>query len=480
MADKLKKQEGDLLALELAVEDALYRIRRDYERCNGNLYLSFSGGKDSTVLAHLIMMANLPTKIPFLFSDTGIELEATVKFVKEFPYENIQFLKPRKPFAQIIKQYGKPSLSKLKSEALSTYQKDTDHPFKTARAFQLVNGSRLKKWQLVAGRNSYKIANKHMHFIHPDTEFKVANKCCQYLKKYPFEDFEKKHGSLGAFSGIRTAEGGARSMAYNSCVKIKRKRGKEFVLSMPIIDWTDEVMDLFIEQYQIQLSDAYTVYGLTRTGCMVCPYSQNLKQELKVLYDYEPNRYKAAMHWMKDVYMYQNVKCEFDPGYMAEYAKRQPLIEERRLSMIQKFRNPMKQRVLSLLSGYQQKQVKVDEFNSKYDILLMKQGEDGVYRSEFELMSAQLKSTRNVMDYLKQLVQNVLNGLNQEESQEWEEEMKTLPAFYRSILSSQGESEVPKVVSVAIQQTPVGMKYLYQGKEIGLAEYRAMKKAFIR
>ena len=130
--------------LELAVEDALFRIKRDYERTGGKIYLSFSGGKDSTVLAHLIMMADLQTKIPFVFANTGIELDATLRFVKQFPYDNIVISKPRKPFGQVINEYGKPCLSKLKSEALSTYQRHMDEPLKTARAYQMITGVRLK------------------------------------------------------------------------------------------------------------------------------------------------------------------------------------------------------------------------------------------------------------------------------------------------------------------------------------------------
>lgn len=85
--------------LELAVEDALFRIKREYERTNGKIYLSFSGGKDSTVLANLIMMADLPTKIPFVYSDTGLEFDAIRSFVKMFPYDNIVILKPDLPFS---------------------------------------------------------------------------------------------------------------------------------------------------------------------------------------------------------------------------------------------------------------------------------------------------------------------------------------------------------------------------------------------
>lgn len=329
----------DDLELEMAITDAMFRIKRDYERTNGQIYLSFSGGKDSTVLAWLIMLCELETNIPFVFSNTGIELDATLRFVKEFKYDNVAIVKPRKPFGQVVKEYGKPAMSKLKSEGMSTYQRHLDDPLKTARARQMITGEREKAGELVGGRNSYKIANKHMHFVHPDTEFKIANKCCQYMKKYPFHDFEKDNNMDGSFSGIRSAEGGTRSMAYQSCVKIKRQNNKEFVMSMPIIDWSDEMVNKFIEYFGIPLSDAYTVYDLNRTGCCACPFSKNLKKELKTLHDYEPKKYKAMLHWLRDVYIYQGVECDWDGEYMNEYNKMQPIIEKRNKEMMDKFRN---------------------------------------------------------------------------------------------------------------------------------------------
>ena len=342
MIDVFDKTEFDNedLELDLAVEDALFRIKRDYERTNGKIYLSFSGGKDSTVLAHLIMMCNLKTHIPFVFSNTGIELEAIKNFIDDFPYDNIIQLKPRKPFSQILKEYGKPAISKLKSECLNTYQKHIDDPFKTARARQMISGVREKGGELLPNsRNSLKLANKHMQFLHPDTEFKVANKCCQYLKKYPFQDFEKEFDMYGSFSGVRTTEGGVRSLAYTTCVNIQHKNGHEFVQSMPIIDWTDEMVDRFIEKYNVEISKAYTLYGCQRTGCCACPYSKNLKHDLKVLWDYEPLKYKAMMHWLKDVYMYQEVECDWDEEYMKEYERMKPIIEQRKKEMMDKFRS---------------------------------------------------------------------------------------------------------------------------------------------
>ena len=100
----------------------------------------------------------------------------------------------------------------------------------------------------------------------------------------------------------------------------------------------DEMMDEFIEKYNIKLSDAYTVYGCTRTGCCGCPYSQQLKDDLKLLYDYEPLKYKAVMKWNKQIYMYQLIECDWDEEYMKEYNERLKVIEKRRQEMMDKFR----------------------------------------------------------------------------------------------------------------------------------------------
>ena len=89
----------------------------------------------------------------------------------------------------------------------------------------------------------------------------------------------------------------------------------------------------------IELSKAYTIYGCQRTGCCACPFSKNLKHDLKVLWDYEPLKYKAMMHWLKDVYIYQEVECDWDEEYMKEYERMKPIIEQRKKEMIDKFRS---------------------------------------------------------------------------------------------------------------------------------------------
>jgi 3'-phosphoadenosine 5'-phosphosulfate sulfotransferase (PAPS reductase)/FAD synthetase len=327
--------------LQMSIDDAIYRIKREYKRTEGKMFLSFSGGKDSTVLAALIKMAQLDHAIPFVFANTGIELDVTSQFVKEFDYENVIIVKPRKPFGQILKEYGKPAVSKLKSEAFSTYDKHIDDPLSTSRTRQLISGEAERGGVKLGKKTMYSLSTKHFHLLHPDREYKIANKCCQYMKKYPFYDFAKDNNMDGAFSGVRTAEGGVRAIAFESCVQVKKVNGKDFLMSMPIIDWSDEIVDEFVEKYDIKLSKAYTEYGSTRTGCVGCPLARvsDIVKELEQVYYFEPNRYKAAMKWMKDVYADQGVELPFDPVYMEYYEDRKKVNEIRRAEMRDKFKD---------------------------------------------------------------------------------------------------------------------------------------------
>jgi len=89
-----------------------------------NFYLSFSGGKDSTVIHHLLDMALPGNKIPRVYANTGIEYLAIVDFVKELQKEDDRFiiLKPTKNIKQTLERVGYPFKSKEYSQQLYRYQ----------------------------------------------------------------------------------------------------------------------------------------------------------------------------------------------------------------------------------------------------------------------------------------------------------------------------------------------------------------------
>lgn len=315
--------------LDIKISNAMHRIEDLYYSTNGKCYVSFSGGKDSTVILAIIKMCEEIYTIPkhgikAVFCDTGIELAATrqfVNWVRDNWYGNVQIIRPEKSFYHVTKEYGKPMKSKMKSEYLSRYQRGKSESAKQFSFKQLMaiddtkdNPSQYYK--------STKLANKDLHLMHPDFDIQVSNKCCDILKKKPFLDWKKQNHMKGYLTGLRSSEGGARELATIKRVQAGGKlctatRG-DTIIKMPIIDWTDEDVDQFIKQYKVPLSKAYTEYGMRRTGCMGCPFARELKDNLKVLWDYEPNRYKASMVFLKDVYIAQNVELPFDEQYEKE------------------------------------------------------------------------------------------------------------------------------------------------------------------
>lgn len=310
-------------ALDDKVNDACHRIEELYNETEGHCYVSFSGGKDSTVLLALIKLCEEvytipPGGIPAVFSNTGIELGVTVNFVKwvkENYYSNVVMVRPVKSFDQVLKENGKPLKSKLKAELL--------HRWHIGKRTDFLKGS-LIDGQLPTGTHTWKtrIGDKDMHMLHEDFPIIASEKCCKFMKKDAFHKYEKETGAQGAIIGIRTGEGGAREISARARVKHGGKictlyKGKS-LRKAPIIDWSEEDINEFIKRYKVPLSEAYTKFNFERTGCMACPFSKRVDHDLYYLYFNEPNRYKAAMHWLKDVYIAQNVILPFDEAYERE------------------------------------------------------------------------------------------------------------------------------------------------------------------
>lgn len=306
------------------VTEACHRIEELYYETGGKCYVSFSGGKDSTVILALIKLCEevltIPVGgIPAVYCNTGIELGVTTEFVRWVKnsgwYSNVEIIRPEKSFHYVLTEYGKPAKSKLKSELLERWQKGgrTQYVYMSLVQGLTPKGKRMEKSRL---------ADKDAHMLSDDFAVRVSNKCCKKLKKEPFAKFNKETGVKGQLIGLRVAEEGVRKLNIEHRVqqggKLCTYTKQGVIYKAPIVDWTNEEMEAFIKEYNVPLSDAYTKYGFHRTGCMLCPYSQNIAKDLQYLYDHEPNRYKAAMHWLKDVYIAQNVILPFDEAYERE------------------------------------------------------------------------------------------------------------------------------------------------------------------
>ena len=332
------------MALDDKINDACHRIEELYYETDGKCYVSFSGGKDSTVLLALVKMCEelytIPQGgIPAVFSNTGIELGVTVEFVKwvkENWYPNVVVIHPERSFDWVVKNNGKPIRSKLRSKLLDQYHTKPTEACKSL----LIKGETMSTKRPA---KKSRLADKDFHMLHQQFDIHASWECCNVMKKHPMAKYETDSGKKGCAIGLRMEEGGVRELSAKNRVATNRKlctytKGKT-LYKMPIIDWSNDEVEQFIKKNNVPLSKAYTEFGFERTGCMACPYSSNLNHDLNYLYYHEQNRYKAAMHWLKDVYIAENVILPFDEAYEAERVRMwKEKYEPMRQEMLRKYR----------------------------------------------------------------------------------------------------------------------------------------------
>lgn len=112
--DNLRLKELQALSLDRKIMITQTRIIEWYQYFNGNVYISFSGGKDSTVL--LDIARKIFPDIPAVFSNTGLEYPEVRRFAASF--ENVDVVYPQMTFFNVVKDYGYPIISKEVSEAI--------------------------------------------------------------------------------------------------------------------------------------------------------------------------------------------------------------------------------------------------------------------------------------------------------------------------------------------------------------------------
>lgn len=276
---------------EFLLEDRLTKIRSVIMKYGEeNFYHTFSGGKDSTVSHHLLDMALPGNQIPRVFADTGIEYNEIRKFVKTIKENDkrVVMLQPSLPIKETLKKYGYPFGSKHHSAVWKLYKK---HGFKS----QTVTAY----YEHASNFHSYQCPNiLKYQFSESFDSLNISDKCCDYLKKKPMEQYSKDTGRKIAIVSIMAAEGGRRSSAV--CLAFSGNRLKEFHPLAPVsLEWER----WFIEKYSIPLCKLYyPPYSFERTGCKGCPFSLHLQKQLETMQTYFPNERKQCEDIWKPVY----------------------------------------------------------------------------------------------------------------------------------------------------------------------------------
>lgn len=252
-----------------------------------NFYLSFSGGKDSTILHYLIDMALPNNKIPRVFINTGIEYTAIVEFVKELAEKDDRFviIQPKVPVKKMLEEFGYPFKSKEHSYKVSQWKKGLRSP-------------NLIKY--ATGANTFACPPKLQYQFTDEFKLKISSQCCNQMKKKPIHEWEKENNCHIAITGMRNEEGGQRAN-IKGCI-LTDKYGKVYKFH-PLMKVNQEFEDWFAEKEKIKFCKLYyPPFNFVRTGCRGCPFALKLQEQLDVMGLYLPAERRACEIIWKPVY----------------------------------------------------------------------------------------------------------------------------------------------------------------------------------
>lgn len=295
---------------------------------------SYSGGSDSDIMIDVIERTRKMLELPpvqYVFFNTGLEMKATRDHVKataeKYGVEIVE-KRPKVNIVQAARRYGIPFVSKIMSAGLHDWQ-EKGIPLSIAEEYEAAEDKAAKRAELKerypkcesvinflcccnsAGEprpniqlviNSSKYMRDFIGEVPPD--FKISAKCCDYCKKQLAHSVQKDFEMV--ITGERRAEGGMRSVPRkdNTALCFTECGNGQFRLR-PLYYVTDADKTWYKEHYGIRYSDAYEVYGLTRTGCCGCPISYKAVEDLEKIRPYEPNVVKAAWNIFGKSYEYR-------------------------------------------------------------------------------------------------------------------------------------------------------------------------------
>lgn len=278
--------------LALSLDDKILWAREVivefFAQFNGQIYVSFSGGKDSQVLLHIVR--SIFPNVPAVFCDTGLEYPEIRKHVKTF--DNVVWMKPKMKFPEVIKTFGFAVASKEVAQKVSQIL--------STKSLKLFN-----KRMYGDSKGNGKLPNKWRSLL--TAPFKVSGKCCDIFKKEPFKRYEKLTGRK-PIQGTNVSESSLRLFSYLQTGCNSFEKGKE--KSRPLSIFTDADVWNYAAMHSIKFAEVYyerefdgvKVPGADRTGCQFClfgieqetekTHTMNRFQRMKITH---PRQYKYCI-----------------------------------------------------------------------------------------------------------------------------------------------------------------------------------------
>lgn len=316
--DKQRLKELQALSLERKIQITQTRLIEWYTAWDGKCYVSFSGGKDSTVLADQAakVCKMLEYKLILWFSDTGLEypeIKLTVQSMGKYLEDKygievetvIDYPKDKEgkriTFRRVIEEYGYPVISKDVSRDVGRYQKNGGVNTKTGKE---TYDSKCLRGAIYLDNGKPSRCNKQQWFFLTKSPFKISNKCCDIMKKRPAHKFDKERG-LKPIIATMAYESNQRRMQWlkSGCNSFDLNNPA----SKPMSFWTEQDVLEYIKTYDIPIASVYGeikqddngkyyTTGVKRTGCIFCGYGCHLEKE--------PNRFQQLKETHPKIYEY--------------------------------------------------------------------------------------------------------------------------------------------------------------------------------
>lgn len=292
----------ELLALPLEDKVVLSRekIEQWYDAWGGKCYVSFSGGKDSTVLAYLAAKELSRYRTPIypltlVFVNTGLEYPEIQRFVNEyadwlrgeFPRITVELvrLRPKMNIRQVVRKYGYSIVSKEVAAYVEEARVKPD-----GRSAARLRGEYLRK----DGKPSEYNCEKWEFLLY--APFAISSRCCGEMKKRTMNAYMRKTQRVPTMATM-AQESRLRTKVWlkNGCNVFEGKHpaGK------PMSFWTEQDVLRFIVDRQIPIASVYGdivasdgendytetlidcklhCTGCQRTGCMFCGFGAHLEK----------------------------------------------------------------------------------------------------------------------------------------------------------------------------------------------------------
>lgn len=297
--------------LEGKITMTMLRIRQWYEHWSGQVYVPFSGGKDSTVLKHIV--DSMYDDVPALFVNTGLEYPEIQRFVKDVQagkYDcfnsDVEIVRPEMRFDEVIKKYGYPVISKEVADGVYYTKRNIEKGNLTTVRYQQFMGMQKNE----KGEPSQ--FNKEKYFFLLDAPFEISKRCCDVMKKKPSKKYAKETGRKPML-GTMASESRLRYSAWirHGCNAFEGKNPT----SQPLSFWTEQDILHYIKKYNVPYCSVYgdivadfgnevsdgqlniidylgeyepedrlKTTGCNRTGCIFCMFGCHLEKE--------PNRFQ--------------------------------------------------------------------------------------------------------------------------------------------------------------------------------------------